>query len=593
MVFTLFVNFLQAQNVDKQKFEYAKSFEQSGDFETSGRIYKELFDANTKNTEYFQGVVRTFKGMNKYSELLPVIKEHINFSKTVESYTIFAEILWRTGSSDSANSFWDKALELSPENQKSYITIFDSQIEVKQYSKAINTLIKGRNNLKKPRLFADELCQLYVITADYQKGTEEAMNILYETNNIALAQGRISALMATPSARVHIENTLEKHARSRDDNFLILKVYAWYLRAIGKFDKAFEVYKNMDILTKSQGREVLGFANDSKNDGQLEVALKAYEYIISLGKSGKFLSSALYGYPRTLESKMLSGKQINKADALNIIKRYEDITKEFPDNVVSADASYRIAVIYLDYLHETSSAKDELNKIVAKFPNTRNAAMALNLLGSVYLIEGDLEKSYDAYNKVYRNFKKFAPEEVISSQYNLAELEFYRGNIDSAKILYAELLRTPESDATNNALSRISLIETNKNFIRAIQLYSQAELFIKQKNLTKAISTLDTIIQEATSDDLAQRSMIQLSEILINSAKYDSALIYSNQLIEKYDKSIFRDKAMILSGLSYEKLNQKDKAMKVLNDLIIEYPRSIYAQEARDKIRFLREDKNF
>jgi outer membrane protein assembly factor BamD (BamD/ComL family) len=50
---------------------------------------------------------------------------------------------------------------------------------------------------------------------------------------------------------------------------------------------------------------------------------------------------------------------------------------------------------------------------------------------------------------------------------------------------------------------------------------------------------------------------------------------------------------MILSGLSYEKLNQKDKAMKVLNDLIIEYPRSIYAQEARDKIRFLREDKNF
>lgn len=593
LIFTLLPVILYSQNVEKQKYEYAKSFEQSGDFETSGRIYKELFDINPKNTEFFQGVVRTYKGLSKFTELLVVVREYVKYSNTVESYSIFAEMLWRIGSADSANIFWEKAIELSSENPKTYLMVFDSQIEVKQYAKAISTLIKARDNLKKPRIFADELCQMYVIIADYKKGTFEALNILYETTNIALAQGRISALMASPDARIHIESVLEQESNSESDNFLILKVYSWYLRAVGKFDKAFELYKEMDILTKSQGREVLGFANDSKNDGQYEIALKAYEYIISLGKDGKFLSSALYGYPRTLELKILTGKSINNTDAESIIKRYREITIQFPDNIASADASYRIAVINLDYLGNNEESKTELNKIINRFPNTQNAAMALNLLGSIYLIENNLDKAYESYNLVYKNYKRFAPDEVISAQYNLAELEYFKGNVDSSQVLYTELIRNFGSDATNNALNRINLIETNKNFVKAIITFAQAELKLKQQNNSEAIKMFKSVVDDNSSEDLTQRSLIHLSDIYFHLSVYDTAIVYGTKLIKDFSKSNYRDRAMILCSECYINLNQKDNALRILNELIVEYPRSIFAQEARDKIRNLREDKNF
>ncbi|MFH1051583.1 MAG: tetratricopeptide repeat protein [bacterium] len=590
LFFTIFN--LQGQGDSRQKFEYAKTFEQSGDFETAARIYKELFESNQKNEDYFNGYVRTSKALNKFSEVLPVVESFMKNKKSVALYVLYAELLWRTGSNDLANENWKKAINLEPINQETYKQISKSQIELLQYGKAATTLEEGRKALNNSKIYADELCQLYIATGDFKKGTEEALIILNDTKNIALAQGRITALLTIPAAKAHVQEVLEDAVSGNRENYLNLKVYSWFLRYIGNLEKAFEVIKRMDEATNAQGRDIIGFANDSKNDGQYDIALKAFEHIIKMGNKSKFLSSALYGYPRTLEQKLLTDSSISIESAKSIIESYREIIKQFPKDMASAEARFRIALISYEQLSDEETAKNEIENINRQFSRQKVTASALNLLAKIHLLKEENDTASKIYDNVIRNFEKIAPEEVLFAKYNLAEMKFFVGDIDTAKILFSELSVQTNKDLANDALGRVILIEQNKEMVRGLGLYAKAIYLEKQKKYNEAINKLLETEKVSKGTNLAERSLINAAEISLKIALYDSSLAIANQLILNYPKSIYIDHALILNGNCYEKKGERDKAIESYRQLITDFPRSVYLQEARNKIRILREGNN-
>ena len=583
---------LQGQGDSRQKFEYAKTFEQSGDFETALRIYKDLFEANPKNEDYFFGYVRTGKALNKFSELLPVAEKFVSYKQSVQTLTIYSELLWRMGNNENANENWKKAINIEPKNQETYKIISESQIELMQYGKALITLEQGRENLNNKKIFADELCQLYIATGDFKKGTEEALIILNETKNIALAQGRITALLTIPEAKTHVQNVLEDAVSGNRENFLNLKVYAWFLRYIGNLEKAFEVTKRMDEATNAQGRDIIGFANDAKNDGQYDIALKAFEHIIKMGNKSKFLSSALYGYPRTLELKLMTDSSFSKESAIRVIESYREIIKQFPKDVTSADARYRIALISYENLNDEETAKNEIENINKQFSRQKVTASALNLLAKIHLLKEENDTAEKIYDSVIRNFEKIAPDEVLLAKYNLAEMKFFAGDMDTAKAMYKDLSSQTNLDIANDALEKVVLIEQNKEIVRGLALFAKAMYLEKQKKYGEAITELIQTSKVTQGTNLAERSLLKSAEVSLKIALYDSSLAIANQLRTDYPKSIYFDQSLMISGNCYEKKGERDKAIESYRQLITDFPRSVYVQEARNKIKILRENKN-
>jgi len=592
VVFWFTVNQLHAQSDNRQKFDYAKAIEQTGDYETASRIYKELFDANNKNEEYFFAYIRTAKALNKFSELLPVVEKFLKQKENIPLLVLYADLLWRTGANENANEQWKKAISTEPNNPETYRQISKSQIELMQYAKALTTLEDGRKSLNNNRIYSDELCQLYIATGDYKKGTEEAINILNESKNIALAQGRITALLSSPEAKTHVQKVLEESVSGNKENYLTLKVYAWFLRYIGTLDKAFEVVVRIDEATNSQGREILGFANDSKNDGQYDVALRAFEHIIKMGNKSKFLSPAMYGYPRTLEQKMLEDKNLSKESAKKVIESYREIIRQFPKDMASADARYRIALISYDYLNDEKTAKDEIFNISKQYPKHKITAQSLILLSKIYLINEENDSAVKVLDNIIKNYLQIAPDEVLQAKYNLAEMKFFDGDIDTAKIMFAELSSQTNLDIANDALEKVILIEQNKEMVRGLTLYAKALYFDKQKKYDDAISQLLEAEKIASGGNLGERCLLLASEINYRIAKFDSSLSIANRLITDYPKSIYLDQATFLKGNCYEKLGQRDKAIESYRQLITDFPRSVYLQEARNKIRLLRDSNS-
>lgn len=581
-----------SQGDSRQKYEYAKTFEQSGDNETASRIYKELFVNNQRNEDYFWGYIRTSKALNKFSELLPVVEKYLKNKQNSDIYNLYAELLWRTGAHDKANENWALAISMYANDIETYRRIAKTQVELLQYAKSLATLEEARKRLKNDKIFADELSQLYIATGDYKKGTQEALNILYDSKNIALAQGRITALLANSESKVYVRKVLEDAVSGSSANYFNLKLYAWFLRYVGDFEKAFDVYVRLDEATNSQGREILGFANDSKNDGQYDIALKAFQYIIQMGNKSKFLSSALYGYPRTLEQKMLVDSSLSKETAKSIISSYREIIKQFPKDIVSADARYRIAIISFDYLSDDKTAIEELNNVTKQFPKQRITAEALNQLSRIYIIKDNQDSAEKILNNIIRNYNQIASDEVLYAKFSLAEMLFYKGEIDSAKVLYMELSDNSNSDIANDAIERLILIEQNKELIRGLTLFANALYLEKKKAYNDAIGKLRETIELTQGTNLAERSYILTAEIFFRQSLYDSTLSITSEFFKENPKSIYFDQGLLLQAMCYEQKNSREKAIEIYQQLITEFPRSVYLQEARNRIKKLREHNN-
>ncbi len=580
---------LNSQNADVRKERLAKSYEQGGDPENAARLYLELFNANKKKASYFRGLVRNYKSMHRYSDLFEIVEEYITTSRSGELLILFGELQWRKGEYRKAKNTWGIALDEFP-SRSNFILLAQTQSNLQLFQEAINTLESGREILNIPADFADELSKLYIATGDYENGVDEIIILLGKNRNIALAQGRIYALMTSRKAINYISKSLMKIAGEQENNLNIQQLLAWFLRTTGRQDQAFEVYLRLDKLKNGRGREVLNFANLSRNDGFFDIALKAYEFIIDQGKSNRYTPSALYGYARTLEQIIRDNSTISRQQILQIIDRYEKIISEYPKSNTATEAMFRIADLHWEFLDDPDMAVELYLKLIKKFPGHRLSAKASVSLAGIYLNNEDFKSATKTLKHLLGNFQRSAPEEVEEGKFLLAEIQYFSGGIDSAVALYRILIKNKSSDVANDALKRLAVIEQNKNFISPLGEFARSEYLLFKRDYSGAFKQFEDVSKQTEGSDLYERCMMKMSEIKFTIGDYSAAIKILREMIEKNPDTIYGDSAFMTIGKAFLMENNKIEAEKSFTQILMKYPKSIHIQEAREKIRAIRND---
>lgn len=590
-VFLLTYVLANAQSADPSMYRLAESFEQSGDFEKASAIYKDLWTRNPANTDYFQGLVRTYKGLNRYSDLMPVIQKYVSLRKTPESLSLLAEMLWRTGDNKGANETWAAAIDIDPKSTQTWQAVAESQLTLQLFEKAIETLEEGRNQIKNYSIFGDLLSQLYIAKGDYEKGTREVLNAFTQSYNISQTQGRLAAIMTSDQAIKHIGSRLADFSKSYSNNVAFLQLYAWYFRSIGNQQKAFDIFKEIDKMSYANGRELIRFAYDSQRDGKIDIALIAFEYVIDHFDNKSQKLNALYGYIRTLEEKIFLDGKLDNNLVKNIIDRYKSVIDEFPNTATAADCYYRIAVLYNEKIHDNSKAKQFLDIMLKDYANQAVAADASILLGKIYMAENNFEDAKRIFTRVLATYGRNMPHQLHSALYNLALMEFFSGEIDSAAEHFTQLSNFSSSDVANDALEKSILINVNKNDNDAIIIFGKAEMKNFQNDVEQAESLYRAVIESAPESDLAERAYIEIAELAAIKKNYSTAITELDKFIEKYPQTIYADKSLMLQGDNFLELKEYENAIKKYKQVLTDYPSSIYLSEARNKIRLLRDGK--
>lgn len=577
--------FTSAQSPSEEKYKLAQSYEASGDFRNAARLFQELYAVN-KSEKNFDGITRTLSALGQFSSLAPLIEERLAFAPSAKLFALHGAVLWRSGKTTEAEKAWQTGLVAAGNDDAKITDIAATQAGLRLYDKAIGTYLLAREKSGNPLTYADELSGLYASTGNFERGVDEVLKVFAAQKNMAMAQGRIAALMAKPESKGFIAKKLKSLASSGE--YIEMKLYLWFLRETKDYDNALEMAEKVDRASNIVGRELYDFAEGTKRDGSYPTALKAYSRIIGIGKSSSYYSQALYGYARTLELNLSKVTTMKADDAEEILDRYEDIIKNFPNTPIAAECQYRRGVIVLEYLHDDARAKTEFATTVTKFGVFPPAASALTVLGTMAMREGDTARAASVFAQVVSRYATISPDDADQARFYAAEMQYYAGKPDSAKEIYAILASKSDKDIANDALSRIVFLEQNKENLARLNEFARAESLVMQKKTDAALAGF-TALQHG-EDDIAERAYISAAQLAFGAGNISSAQAIGEEYLQKFPEAIYGDKAMLLLAQLYDAAGAKDKAINILTELLARYPRSIYLQEAREKVRKLRGD---
>lgn len=590
-----------AQSATERKFSIGESYENNGSIESAERLYLEVFDENPSNSKYFWALARVMTGQNKYGELLPHIEKHIE-KKGFDSklFAFYGETLWRLGENVKANGAWNEAVRRDPKNRSVYELIADAQTRLRLIDKAIETYETARKNFGNSNIFTRELCKLHIARGDYESGVDEAIRFhKNRPRELNATQGLIYALMLNKNAVYYIKNKLWELAENRKEyNDYLL--YIWYLRTINEFDEAFSIAVKIDEKSNRNGSYLLSFANECRSDGQYAAAGKAYRYLLENAKSKRVVPSALFGLARTLELQLFENKNLDDREIADLIARYESVVSDYPNEQIAAESRLRIAELAINYKGDFDMAKKNLKELIISSPSGGSydapalySAKATNMLGDIYLMEGDLDAAWKTFDELIDDFKPVPDEQAEYAEFMKAEILFYRGLIDSSLVQYYKIAQDVDASSSNDALSRSMLIETNKELTKALSIFAKAQYEHFRKNTNKALALYQEVAQITEDSDLWERSLIEIAKIKIDSANYAAARKNLSRIFEKNPKTIYGDYVFLLEGRSFEAESKSGAARESYSKILVDYPNSIYLDEARKKIRKLRGEPNF
>ena len=332
--------------------------------------------------------------------------------------------------------------------------------------------------------------------------------------------------------------------------------------AIAKSNEAYDVAQECFATVSKKGADS-PFYFDSRV-GELEVAFARINHNFPI--ENKRLRQLLLSYRSTIDE---LGKNTR---TINLMRNYSYLLAYYTDSV------QRAADILYDIL--------ELPQLPPKERDETKLA-----LGDLLLFAGEI---WDA-SLLYMQVEKSNKNDVLGSQakFKNAKLSYYNNDFLWAKT-QLDVLRASTSKLIANDAMQLSLLisdnmEDDSTF-DMLSRYAAADLLLYRNLLDSAWLGFDDIAHSALSHPLFDDVLMQKARIRIRQQRYAEADSLLQQLVELYPDDLLADDALLLRAqLNEEQLGNLSQARACYEKLILDYPASLYADQARKRYRALPE----
>lgn len=586
IIVTLFVvHFFVLQTFSQtDKVRLAQSYEQQGDFANSYRLYSQLLDSEPLNTSYFLGIVRSLNNQQKYTELLPIAETQVKRAPSSVTYSIAAETYWKMGQSAKADEFWNIGVQEFCFSELDYSIIAKSQLGQRQLEKAITTYLAAREKLKSKDIFADELSQCYAAVGNVELSMNEIINLLFKNNNLGVVQGKITALLTNQNSIVTVENSLVELKNKDVSNLLNYRLLEWFYRSTNQMNKALQIVSELDKKSGSNGSEILQFATVSSLDGNYNDALSAYSLLIDNNSVPAYIRvAAIFGYTKTLETKLSHSSSISKEQISEVILRYDNILNDPTASAFAPEIHYRKGIVLKTFDKNLELAKKEFLICITKYNGSNFASIARIELAEISIQENIFVEAKKLLQPLF-----LLPEKNDlrrKADFLLAEMFWFNGEVDTAKSVYSIIAKRVNTNEANDALERIILIEQFQDQKSRLQKYAKAEFLTYQQKLEDAISAFKTILVENSSDDITELSYLSLNDLYFKVNQVDKIIILYSEFEAKFPESIWGDKLLFNYALALKKSQRIEESKSAFQLLLSKYPASIYLSATREELK--------
>ena len=168
--------------------------------------------------------------------------------------------------------------------------------------------------------------------------------------------------------------------------------------------------------------------------------------------------------------------------------------------------------------------------------------------------------------------------------------QFWKGNLDSSKLLYEPLAEITGSVASNDALDHLLLINLAQEDSAAVVSIARAEGLMVRRSYREAAVLFSQASKSASQGELRDRAALNAAKAYLDLDDDTSAEPLLQSIVNGIPETIFGDRALSLKADIQVRRGDKKGALLTLDSLLVNYPRSILVPTIRDRIRVLRGD---
>lgn len=609
-IFSLITSRAPAQSIDEQNlFRLAQTYEQAGQWETALRYYKDLFQRQPANANYFEGLRRSYTQLKKYPELVAFLEGRIKiFPQDIMIYAYLGSAFFRMEREDDAYAAWERAININPLNTSTYRLLADQAIDNKLYHKAVEYLLRGRKAGGNSLLFVPDVARAYVLQLKFDDAMQEYVNLLLENPaSLGEVERQITQFAGLPHGIEAAERVVKDACEDHRNNVTLRYLRAWLAMERKNYNTAYEVYQEIDEMQNSNGVELMNFARRAFDEKSYDVAMKAFQHVAKKHHDQHYGPEAEFFFVRCIEvineqndSTVFHSDSGTKPTSYasteavpsyaGAISLYEEIAYTYPKHPVGLEAKYRIGYLKFFRFFDTDGAMSILQESSELRRRLTGNPDGDILIGDIFLAQGKLDQARDQYQRV-TSMPILTPNQAQLLTFKLAELDYFEAKFDDALQKLQPLSVNSNADIANDALLlSLHIIDNRKPTDAPLKEYAHAALFERQRKYSEAAAILQNIIVNFPSAIIVDRSYIIRASLERKSGQSTQALETLQTFLTKFPESILRDQAQFdLAELYQTTCHDKARALELYQTLLKDFPNSLLSGEARRRILFLRQ----
>lgn len=586
-----------AQSEQDQRL--ALNYYNQGEFEKAITYYERIYAANPSFNN-FNYTYQCYVELKQLKDAEKLSKKYLKRNPTeLRTYVYLGKIEELIGDETKAEEQYLKAISSINGNTRSN-RIGTLALQFERDNKlqlAVDTYMRGNQFSKgNPYMYNRKIAQLYNRQGKTELMIETLLNLV-DINEGFMMQTQSGLNNSIdfndePKKVELLKIALLKRVQLNPNETVYNELLAWFFTQKGDFNSALIQLKALDKKENGRGERVYNLGNTCFNNQEFDVAIKAYDYVISLGSDSKYYRAAKSNRLNTLKHKITSGRPYTQDEVLSLREDYDNTLKDLGKNIYSIQLIKELANLNAYYLNDPKTAKNLLEEVL-KFPGlkTKERAKVKTQLADVLVIQNEVWDASLYYMQVEKEFK----EDPIghNAKYKNAKIYYYTGDFDWAKAQLDVLKASTTKLIANNAMELSLLITSNTGMdttIRPMQLFSNADLLIEQHLFEEAIASFDTINKEFPYHSLEDEILWKRYSIERKQGNYEAGIVFLEKIISSFKEDILADNALFELGDLYENhLNNKEKAAEYYKQLLFNYPGSLFLIEARKRFRNLTE----
>lgn len=495
-------------------------------------------------------------------------------------------VMQLSGKDKKAEEIWNEALRFVTGDDLLTNNLATAFSAAGQDAWALRVYEKASTIIQNKTIYAPTMARLYAKTGN----VDAAINATLDAAPLQLRpaediKASLLEILGTDPAKAQMASkAVIKRVQAEPENILYADVLLWLYTRRDDWDGALLQVRALDERGREGGRRLLEFARTARAEGQYDIAYQALGEINASGNP----SMQTYAAAERLKTGMEKLQNQPVPDRVFADTLSAEFNRYFSAAVQDAQPALvrEQAALEARYRNNVGTAIALLDKALASGQLPKNEAGAARLeLGDYQLLQGKVWDATLTYSQVDKAFREDALGE--EARFRNAKLAWYRGDFKWAQDQLSVLKASTTELIANDALALSVLITENtppdSNYV-PLRRFAAADLLLFQNQLEAAGTLLDSVSKAFPETELQDDILLKRSAILVRQQRYNDALALLQTIGSKYGTDVLADDALYQQGLIYETyLKQPVKAKEAFEKLLIDYPGSTLAAEARKR----------